>query len=169
MEYKKENNQTSRLVWFFAVVALFLVLLLAAGFFFCKKFWHDQVCFRKRCFVVEIAATKEAREAGLMWRDHLDDMAGMLFIFESERRNVFWMKNTRLPLDMIFLDQDVRVVYIASNIQPCEKSPCPTVDPGVDSKYVLEINAGKAAELNIAPGDHLDLRFSPVPPVLKMF
>lgn len=169
MENKKEQNQPSRIPWFFAAFFVPLVLLAGIGAFYCKKFWHDQVCFSKHCIVVEIAATKESREAGLMWRESLDDMAGMLFVFDSERRNAFWMKNTRIPLDMIFMDEDAQVVYVAHNVLPCRENSCPSIDPGVDSKYVLEVASGTAAELGIGIGDRLDLRFSPIPPVFKMF
>jgi uncharacterized protein len=107
---------------------------------------------------VEVARTEEARARGLMFRKHLDDDAGMLFLFDTEERHVFWMKNTPLPLDMIFADEDGRIVAMIERAAP---ETITARDPGVPSRYVLEVNGGWAAAHGVRIGDRL--RFEGVP------
>ena len=76
-----------------------------------------------------------------MYRDSLPRQSGMLFVFESEHKHGFWMKNTLIPLDMIWINRDSRIVDIKT-ATPCVSDPCPTYQPIADSLYVLEINAG---------------------------
>ena len=104
---------------------------------------------------VEIADDQAERERGLMFRDHLDENAGMIFVFGASRVVYFWMKNTRIPLDMIFADSDGRVVGIVAEAKPYSEQ---TVGPGLPSQYVLEVNGGFCRRHGIAVGDWL--RFS---------
>ncbi len=101
---------------------------------------------------VELARTEAERERGLMWRTTLAPDAGMLFLFDGSDRHVFWMKNTPLPLDMIFIDDDGRIVGIVERAEPETTS---ARDPGVDSRYVLEVNGGWAAAHGVARGDRV--------------
>ena len=103
----------------------------------------------RESFAVELAATPEARSKGLMFRPAMDPGAGMLFIYESPRRAQFWMKNTLIPLDMIFADGSGTVTRVHSGAIPGDLTP---IDGGEGVVYVLEINAGLADRLGIAPG-----------------
>lgn len=109
-------------------------------------------------FTVEVAATPEDRTLGLMFRESLPDDHGMLFVFGGEATRSFWMKNTRIPLDIFFFDSDLRLVSVSEHARPCRAARCPSYRSTGPAKYVLELNAGKAAELGVAPGDRLELR-----------
>jgi len=103
-------------------------------------------------FTVEVADDAEERAQGLMHRDHLPTGAGMLFVYEQPQRVAFWMRNTRIPLDMIFVDGDGRVAKVHENAVPFDE----TTIPGGDSiRYVLEINGGLAGRLGITAGSEL--------------
>ena len=103
-------------------------------------------------FSVEVADTPEARAQGLMNRDSLPRSAGMLFVYDAPQRATFWMKNTRIPLDMIFLDSKGQVLGVHANARPMDTT---IIDGGLGVLAVLEINGGLAARLGIAPGDML--------------
>ena len=118
-----------------------------------KQNAENQVCFGSNCFVVELAKTTAEQEKGLMNRTELDANKGMLFIFNNEGVYQFWMKNTLIPLDMIWMDGNNKIVFMAQNIQPCKTMICPNINPLVNANYVLEINAGVAAENGIKTGD----------------
>ena len=102
---------------------------------------------------VEVAATDAARARGLMFRDSLDENAGMLFPFESPGRFGFWMKNVRIPLDIIWLDADDRIVWIVERAAPCDKDPCPMYVPKVSASAVVEVAGGFAAKHGVEVGD----------------
>ena len=102
---------------------------------------------------IEVANTTEQRERGLMFRKHLDDDAGMIFVFpDSDSRN-FWMHNTEIPLDMLFADSSFRVTGIVADAKP-ETDTLRGVDG--PSQFVLEVNGGFCAKNGIKPGDRLD-------------
>ena len=113
----------------------------------------DTVCFNNKCFIVEVARTKSELMRGLQLRDSLDKDKGMLFIFPSTQRQSFWMKDTFIPLDIIWLDRRKKIVFIIPNILPCETERCPVYTPDSDASYVLEVNAGVAAEFGLRVGD----------------
>lgn len=100
-------------------------------------------------FTVEVADTPEAQARGLMFRESLPRGAGMLFVYETPRRASFWMKNTHIPLDMIFADAAGRVTRVHAEARPRDETP---IDGGPGVKLVLEINGGLAARIGIAPG-----------------
>lgn len=110
-----------------------------------------KVCFNLTCINVEIADTPELRSRGLMFRESLDEDKGMLFIFGSEGDWGFWMQNTIISLDMIWIGKDLKIVYIET-AHPCEKGDCITYSSPKPAKYVLEVNAGFAERNNISPG-----------------
>jgi uncharacterized membrane protein (UPF0127 family) len=104
-------------------------------------------------FRVELAQTDEERAIGLMYRENMPRGAGMLFIYpQPQPRIAFWMKNTRISLDIIFLDAQGVVKTIAANAVPYDETPLPG---GSDIQYVLEINGGLAAAMGISPGTEL--------------
>ena len=102
---------------------------------------------------VEVANTGSQREVGLMYRKHLDDNAGMIFVFPDAAPRNFWMHNTPIPLDMIFADANGVVLGIVANAEPFSDKLL-----GVEgnAEYVLEVNGGFCAKSGINPGDKLD-------------
>ncbi len=104
---------------------------------------------------VEIADTPDTQTLGLMYRQHLDPDHGMLFVFQDERPHAFWMKNTSIPLDLIFIARDGRIVGIHANAEPFSLAP---IDVGAPSRTVLEVNAGFAAAHGLAVGDAVTYR-----------
>lgn len=100
-------------------------------------------------FAVELADDAAERAQGLMFRESLDPAAGMLFVYETPRRAQFWMKNTLVPLDMIFADVTGTVTRVHSNAVPGDLT---AIDGGFGVAFVLEINAGLAERLGIVPG-----------------
>jgi uncharacterized membrane protein (UPF0127 family) len=100
-------------------------------------------------FSVELADDEAEREVGLMNRDRMAMSAGMLFAYDAPRHVYFWMKNTLIPLDMVFADASGQVTQVHSNALPLDETP---IDGGVGVTYVLEINGGLAARLGLAKG-----------------
>lgn len=109
---------------------------------------------------LEVARTPAQQQMGLMYRPPLADDRGMLFVFEPARPVRFWMKNTPSPLDMVFL-KGGEVQAIAANAAPCAADPCPTYGPvaPVSIDQVIELRSGRAAELGLAVGDRVDIKF----------
>ena len=101
---------------------------------------------------VEIADTSASREYGLMFRRHLDEDSGMIFVFKTVEHQQFWMKNTIIPLDMIFADGDGKIVGVVSKAEPFSETP-DAVDG--DSQYVLEVNGGFCERHGVKAGDRL--------------
>jgi len=126
----------------------------------------NEVCFQAKtigleqinCFQVEIARTQEERERGLQLRSSLGEDQGMLFIFPESGRHSFWMKDTLIPLDMIWLDESQGVVDILKDVPVCSEDPCPVYAPGKQAKYVLEVNAGYVSSLNIQEGESANFK-----------
>ena len=107
---------------------------------------------RRAAVRVELALTPAKRQLGLMYRSHLDENAGMLFIFVTPARLTFWMKNTEIPLDMIFADRSGVVVGIIRNAEPYSQRP---VGPDTPALYVLEVNGGFCARHSVRVGDRM--------------
>lgn len=107
-------------------------------------------------FTVEVAETPETWTRGLMERPTLAPHAGMLFIFPDITPRAFWMMHTLIPLDMLFIDADGRIINIQDNAPPCEPPRrCPTYNSAAPAKYVLEIAGGRARALGIQAGDQV--------------
>jgi uncharacterized membrane protein (UPF0127 family) len=109
-------------------------------------------------FEVELATTPAEREQGLMFRKSMAPNAGMLFLYPGEQPVAFWMKNTLIPLDMLFLKADGSIVQIAHNALPLDETPIPSNQP---VKAVLEVNGGTAAALGIKEGDRVEYQTAP--------
>ena len=109
-------------------------------------------------FMVEIADDDRERAQGLMYRKSLAADRGMLFDFKTERSGSFWMRNTYIPLDMIFIRADGRIRSIARNTTPMSDQGVPSGGP---VRAVLEIPGGRAAELGVLPGDRVLHRIFP--------
>ncbi len=118
-----------------------------------------RVCVKDSCYDVEIAKTPQEQARGLMFRESLADGKGMLFVFESEIRHSFWMKNTLISLDIIWIDSDGKIVYISQNTPPCVADPCPSYAPDAPAKYVLEVAAGQIQKTGAQAGDIAAMEF----------
>jgi hypothetical protein len=90
-----------------------------------------------------------------MYRESLAENAGMLFIFSSESPKTFWMKNTKIPLDLIFISADKKVAEIKENFEPCREANCPFYRSQAAARYVLEVNAGFVQKNDIQINDAL--------------
>lgn len=107
---------------------------------------------------LEVARTPDEQATGLMYRTSLADDRGMLFPFNPPRPAQFWMKNTLIPLDMLFLRNGM-IRSISANVPPCQANPCPTYgSPTEEIDQVIELRAGRAAELNLKAGDRLAIQ-----------
>lgn len=104
-------------------------------------------------YTIEIAADDARRAHGLMDRTHMDGDHGMLFVFDDDMPRAFWMKNTKIPLDMLFFDGKKKLVSIQHDVPPCVGDPCPGYQSGAPARYVLELNAGESAKLGLTSGD----------------
>ncbi len=107
-------------------------------------------------FSVELAKTLKKQSLGLMFRDSMPKDHGMLFIYQNEAPRSFWMKNTRIPLDIIYFSRGLELVSI-SNAKPCRVERCPAYPSAGPAMYILELNAGTASELGLMPGDAMVL------------
>jgi uncharacterized protein len=143
------------------IVSFVVADILFAYFVYQKKYGGvgdvSRVCFGNDCYAVEIAATDAEREKGLMDRQNLGADQGMIFIYDKPGYYSFWMKNTLIPLDIVWLDKDRRVVFINENAQPCKAADCPAVTPVIQSQYVFEANAGTVKKIGLQYGDRAEL------------
>jgi len=137
------------------VVLSAIVLFLAALIFILINNWQDKsiVCFGKKCFDVELAKTQQEHELGLMFRKELKKNRGMLFVFETEDFYSFWMKNTFISLDIIWMDEAGEVVFISKDNKLCIENYCPLIQSDKKAKYVLELNSGSVEGNNIFIGE----------------
>lgn len=106
---------------------------------------------------VEVAATEAERARGLMNRSFLPPDQGMLFIFQDEDVRNFWMWNTLIPLDMIFVSADKKIMYIRDNVQPCLTNDCPSYGSMYPAKYVVEVNGGFCKQNQVYEGQYIEI------------
>lgn len=112
----------------------------------------NQVCFQENCFNVELAITEQQKILGLQSRESLENDSGMLFLFTAPGIYSFWMKDTLIPLDIIWLDENKKIVFIKENALPCQTTQCESFSPEENAKYVLEINAFSSSLNNLSIG-----------------
>ncbi len=144
----------------FLIFFLIFIVGLIIYPYFKKEKKEPQVCFKSHCFSVELALTPEEKSRGLMYRKSLDKNKGMLFVYEREGEYSFWMKNVLISLDIIWLNKDKKVVYVAENCQPCLELPCPSIKSDKAAKYVLEISGGLASEMGLSIGGELEFEIN---------
>lgn len=133
---------------------LLLTILLPA----CASDGSRTVELKGSRFLVELALDPETRNKGLMNRDSMPARHGMLFVFPFESRQAFWMKNTRIPLDILYFDRDRGFVSAAYRTPSCSAGDqCPSYPSEGPALYVLELNAGVGAALNLSRGDRIEL------------
>lgn len=134
----------------------FLRFLLAFGLAVLVSGCSDRVpvTLKGETFAVELALDDAARARGLMFRDHMEPGHGMLFVFPDESYRAFWMKNTKIPLDILYFDSDRRFVSGQYNVPTCSAGDrCPNYPSEGPAKYVLELNAGVGRKLGLVAGD----------------
>jgi len=102
--------------------------------------------------VLELALTDQEKATGLMYRDSLAADHGMLFVFDTDDILAFWMKNTLMPLDIVWFDSTGRVADVRPHAQPCHADPCPKFSNAQPARAVLLVNAGYAAAHGLKPG-----------------
>lgn len=132
--------------------ALFAVLSLTA----CASARDPWVELGGQRYAIEIADDDAERARGLMYRDAMDTGRGMLFIHEAEEPQAYWMKNTKIPLDILYFDNGRTLVSQQRDVPPCSLGDaCPSYPSNVPARYVLELNAGEAARLKLQDGAKL--------------
>jgi uncharacterized membrane protein (UPF0127 family) len=114
---------------------------------------------------VEVAADDISRAHGLMDRTSMPADHGMLFVFPDSAVRTFWMKDTLIPLDMLFLDAHRKIVTVLHDVPPCKADPCPIYPSTQPARYVLELNGGAAARLDVRAGEVA--KFINVPPTAQ--
>lgn len=135
------------------------VVLLRFVFIKGDKKW-GKVCYKNNCFDVELALTPMEQTAGLMFRKKLDLNRGMLFAYKDEQKHSFWMKNTFIPLDIIWINKDKEIVFIHKNSQPCKDDFCPSVSSPAKAKYIFEINGGVSEKIGLKEGEKLIIKMN---------
>ena len=142
-----------RIGYFF--IFFFVGFLVALSIFLASNNSDEmtEVCVEGNCFSVELAQTNAEKSRGLMFRESLGRNEGMLFVYDSDGEYGFWMKNTLIFLDIIWIDSEMEVVHIEHNARPCREEKCESLKPGKNARFVLEINGGLAEELGIGLGD----------------
>lgn len=122
---------------------------------------QPSVVLKGETFTVDLARTRAEQARGLMFVEEMPADHGMLFIFPSESRRSFWMKNTKIALDILYFDSELNLVSVAENARPCIVDPCRPYPSDGLAQYVLELNAGMAGQLGVERGDPLKLLFEP--------
>jgi uncharacterized membrane protein (UPF0127 family) len=142
-----------------------LLLLLFAMWAQAAPRWAVAVFPSGEEFSLEVAADADARAYGYMFRDTIAPNEGMLFVFDRPGPYTFWMKNCKVALDIVWLDEDLRVVDIAHDRQPCpEDGECPSVGPMKVARYVIEVAAGTARREGLERGDRVTILSEPALP-----
>jgi len=139
------------------LAAVFVFLVISSLIFFIRDKKISKVCFKNNCFEVELAVSSEEKKQGLMFREKIDNNEGMLFLFDKEGAYSFWMKNVKFPLDIIWIGENKKVVFISKNTPVCEDENCDSVKPDKKAKYVLELNAGIADQIGLKLGDKAEI------------
>ena len=104
----------------------------------------------------ELAVSDDERQLGLMYRKKINPDQGMLLVFEQENFYSIWMKNMKIPLDILWLDREKRIVHIERDVPPCEEDPCPTYTSRFPAIYVLELKVGSVNEHKLKMYDRVD-------------
>jgi len=117
-----------------------------------------------RTLAVEVAETPLARQRGYMFRERVTDQEGMVFLMGEMDFHPFWMKNCRVSLDILWLDDGWKVVHLEQNVPPCRQDPCHNYTPMQAALYVLELQGGLASREGIRLGDRIIFKRPPGKP-----
>ena len=134
----------------FLIIILILLLIFSLFIFLNLKTSQEKntltLEINNHTFILEKAITQEQKQQGLMFRRFMPENRGMIFIFNEEEERSFWMKNTLIPLDIIFIDENYKITSIQT-AQPCINDPCQTYQ--ASARYVIELNAGVAKKIGL--------------------
>lgn len=150
------NKTLLKIIWIFLVIDLIITWIWFYRKSLDNKVYWPNVCIQKQCFNVELARTEAERELWLMHRKSLPELSWMLFIFDSVWEYKFWMKDTPIALDIIWIDSNKKIVSIKKNAKPCALYQCDIIDPKVKSLYVLEVNWWATDKYNIKVWDNIE-------------
>lgn len=135
------------------ILFVLMIILIFSSVYAEEK--NRKVCFSDVCVNVETASTPQDKQRGLMFRKALGELSGMLFVNQREGIYSFWMKDTLIPLDIIWISKDKKVAYIAKDAQPCLET-CDAIKPACPAQYILEVNAGFVEKYQIKVGQGAD-------------
>ena len=143
------------------VLSVLLVIVLALNYFIDEeeglRIINAQLVEQE--ITLEVADNSFLQSIGLSGREYLEENHGMIFIYDGEiEKLTFWMKDTLIPLDMIFFNSDFEVVHIIEDVPICEQDPCPTYTSPEKAQYVVELNAGWAERHDLEKGDILKFK-----------
>ena len=145
---------------FSEIAVILLLFAIVIGFSYYQEELYNnknneirETCFDNNCFQVEISDSDEERMLGLMSREELDENKGMLFAFEQEGEYSFWMKDTLIPLDIVWINENKEIVFIMENAVPCLMEECDVINPQASALYVLEINSGISQKIGLEIGE----------------
>jgi len=147
----KRHNITTKLFLFGTLIFLVLSSVHSSREKFVKIFLPNGTSI-----TAELAVTEAERQRGLMFREALLPDQGMLLVFEEEDIYYIWMKNMKFSIDILWIDEEKRIVHIEKQVPPCKKEPCPSYYSKTPSMYVLELRAGSAEENKLKLYDRLD-------------
>lgn len=147
---KKKNLFIIILLLFLFFVSIFLFIKFTNN----KTKDKTKINIKENIYTLIVSRTDEDKARGLMNVSYMKSNEGMIFIYENEVKYGFWMKNCLIPLDMIFINKDGKVVDINKNALPCKENiVCPTYYPDFNYKYVIELNSGQIDEIDLKIGD----------------
>lgn len=155
-----ENEMVYKRGYFIKISRLFFISLMllqnlctaqTQGKRFIKMFLPDGYAI-----TAELAVTDQERQLGLMYRKKINPDQGMLLVFERTNFYSIWMKNMKIPLDILWLDKEKRIVHIERDVPPCKEDPCPSYSSRFPAMYVLEIKAGSVNEHKLKMYDRVD-------------
>ena len=149
------NKAKTRLARKELLIAGVVLILSLGGLLYANREEQPTVVVDGREFVVQVADSSDERRLGLSGQDALNNDEAMLFIFDEPGMHGFWMKDMRFSIDIIWIDENLRVVHLEENVSP--SSYPESFIPSVDAKYVLEIYTGQAAAQGIGLGDAVQL------------
>ncbi len=137
------------------IISMIIVIALLIFLTINKNQKYTKVCFNDKeiCFRAEVADSEAKRQHGLMFRKNLKQDEGMLFIFPIADTYAFWMKNTLIPLDIIWINENREIVFIKKDAQPCKNLACDNIIPTAKALYVFEINSGLVEKFRIKEKD----------------
>ena len=144
-------RKASQLLFFILIFLQNLCTSQIHGKAFIKMFLPDG-----HAITAELAVTDDERQLGLMYRKKINPDQGMLLVFEQENFYSIWMKNMKIPLDILWLDKEKRIVHIERDVPPCKEDPCPTYTSRFPAMYVLELKAGSVNEHKLKMYDCVD-------------